>query len=63
MGNFHVKNNLRKKISWYIVAFRSIRKVFLMVDSYNMNENQVSLAVMLWLSGVVVDCGYLPREV
>ena len=28
---------------------------FLAVDVYNMNGNQVSLAVMLWLSGVVVD--------
>ena len=33
----------------------SIRKNFLMVDGYNMNENQVSLAVTLWLSRVVVD--------
>ena len=34
---------------------RSICEIFLTVDGYNMNENQVSLTVMLWLSGVVVD--------
>ena len=30
-----------------------------MVDGYNMNGNQVSLAVMLWLSGVVVDRAFI----
>ena len=54
LGNFHFKNDLRKKN--FVVYFRSsIRKKFLTVDSYNMNGNQVWLAVMLWLSGVVVD--------
>ena len=35
--------------------FHSRAKFFLTVDGYNMNGNQVSLGVMLWLSGVVVD--------
>ena len=43
------------KFLWYIFAVRSIRETFLTVDGYNMNKNQVSLAVTLWLSGVVVD--------
>ena len=38
-----------------LLRFVPYAKFFLMVDSYNMNENQVSLAVMLWLSGVVLN--------
>ena len=30
-----------------------------MVDGYNMNGNHMSLAVMLWLSGVVVDRAFI----
>ena len=33
----------------------SIHEFFLMFDHYNMDENQVSVAVTLWLSGVVID--------
>ena len=49
-GNFHVKNNSRKKFRG---SFNPQK--FFNVDGYNMNENQVSLAVTLWLSRVVVD--------
>ena len=35
------------------------KKFFLKVDSYNMNRNQMSLGVMLWLSGVVVDQAFI----
>ena len=47
---FMLKKKSSKNFSLY-VAVRPIREVFLTVDGYNMNENQVSLAVMLWLSG------------
>ena len=40
---------------------RSIREFFLAVECYNMNGNQVSLAVMLGLSGVVIDRVFISR--
>ena len=42
---------------------RSIREIFLTVDDYNMNGNQVLLAVMLWLSEVVVDRAFISKGV
>ena len=38
-GNFHVKNNSRKKFSCrYIFVIRSIREIFLTIDGYNMDK-------------------------
>ena len=34
-----------------------------MADGYDLNKNQVSLAVMLWLSGVVVDWVFISEGV
>ena len=62
---FHAENNSRKK--FVVLNFHDSfdHEIFLMVDGYNMAElpvlpcirieSQVSLAVTLWLSGVVVD--------
>ena len=37
---------------------RLIHGIFLTVDGYNMNKNQILLAITLWLSGVVVNWAF-----
>ena len=41
----------------------SNHEIYLTGDSYIMNENQVSLVLMLWLSEVVVHQAFTPRGV
>ena len=47
----HIKKFCGFKFSWFVPS----TNFFLMFDHYNMDENQVSVAVTLWLSGVVID--------
>ena len=53
------------RVKIFVVYFHGLFHLqnFLTVDGYNMNENQVSLAVMLWLSGVVVDWVFISGDV
>ena len=55
---FSLQNKLLIKRKNFF-AVHSIHEIFLKVDSYNMNRNQMSLAVMLWLSGVVIDQAFI----
>ena len=52
-------NNSCKKFCGIFSRFVPSAKFFLTVDGYNMNGDQVSLAVMLWLSGVAVNLVFI----